>query len=217
MIVMHSAVRALPGYNRHEVPSILMDGNSLDRTTEHGRAVSAQLARRQDTLDDAIEAASQGLAAAGVPRGVRRQARAAAEDYFYERLALAGDTPLDFRREPPHASLEPMPEGMYRALEDVVELVVDGKYADLHELSRGRLAVEDLHRRIEDDCPAALALPPREHYLVEAISKLDEPGEAGWQYFLDLWTEDGLAELHIEGELEESGERFEVTLDDIGP
>src|SRR3954468_22479933 len=105
LIVMHSAVRALPGYSRHEAPSILMDGDSLDRATEHGRAVTAQLARRHDTLEDALEAAFHGLSAAGVSRGVRRQARAAAEDYFHGRLGLAPGTPLDFRREPPHASL----------------------------------------------------------------------------------------------------------------
>ena len=82
---------------------------------------------------------------------------------------------------------------MYRALEDLVELVVDGEYGDLHELSRESLEVEDLHRRIEDDCPEALVLPPREHYGIEAIMKSDEPGDQGWGFFLDLWTEDGPA------------------------
>ncbi|MEA2135708.1 MAG: hypothetical protein QOC68_3617, partial [Solirubrobacteraceae bacterium] len=39
----------------------------------------------------------------------------------------------------------------------------------------------------------------------------------GWSYFLELWTETGPARLHIEGELEESGERFTTTLNDILP
>ena len=106
---------------------------------------------------------------------------------------------------------------MYRALEDLVELVVDGEYGELHELSRESLEVEDLHRRIEDDCPEALVLPPREHYGIEAIMKSDEPGDQGWGFFLDLWTEDGPAQLHLEGELDQSGDRYLVTLTDILP
>jgi hypothetical protein len=114
-------------------------------------------------------------------------------------------------------SLELMPDAMYRVLEDIVELVVDGDYEELHAVSRGRLEVEDLRRRIEDDCPEALVLPPREIYGVEALTKSDDPDEPGWAYFLDLWTETGPARLHIEGELEESGERFTATLNDILP
>ena len=60
-------------------------------------------------------------------------------------------------------------------------------------------------------------LPPREIYRVEAIAKSDDPDDPGWAYFLDLWTETGPARLHIEGELEESGERFTATLNDILP
>ena len=74
-----------------------------------------------------------------------------------------------------------------------------------------------MRRRVEDDCPEALVLPPREVYRVEAITKSDDPDMPGWAYFLELWTETGPARLHIEGELEESGERFTVTLDDILP
>ena len=60
-------------------------------------------------------------------------------------------------------------------------------------------------------------LPPREIYRVEAITKSDDADMPGWAYFLDLWTETGPARLHIEGELEESGERFTATLTDILP
>ena len=109
-----------------------------------------------------------------------------------------------------------MSDPMYRALEGVVEFVVDGDYEELRELSRSA-RIEDLHRRLEEDCPESLVLPPREAYRVEAITKSDEPDVPGWAYFLDLWTETGPARLHIEGELEESGERFTVTLDDILP
>ena len=106
---------------------------------------------------------------------------------------------------------------MYRALEDVVELVVDGDYQELREVSGHRLEIEDLRRRVEEDCPESLVLSPREVYRVEAITKSDEPDLPGWAYFLDLWTETGPARLHIEGELEESGERFTATLADILP
>ena len=108
-----------------------------------------------------------------------------------------------------------MPEPMYRALEDVVGLVVDGEYDDLRGLSGDRLRVEDLRRRVEEDCPEALVLPPRGSYAVEAITKSDDPDLPGWAYFLDLWTETGPACLRIEGELEESGDRFTATLNDI--
>jgi hypothetical protein len=216
LIVMHSAVRGCPGYDRHEAPSILMDGASIARDTEHGRTVAAQLTRRHNTLGEAIDAGIFALGAAGLSKGIRRQARAACEDYFYERLSLAPELELGGREEVADG-LELMPDEMYRALEDLVELVVDGEYEELSEASKHRLEVEDLHRRIEVDCPEALVLPPREVYQVEAITKSDEPDLPGWAFFLDLWTETGPARLHIEGELEESGERYTTTLTDILP
>ena len=216
LIVLHSAVRACPGYSRHDAPSILLDGSSLARDTEHGRAMTAQLTRRHGTLEEAIEAAGFALGAAGLSKGIRRQARAACEDYFYKRLGLTPSYELG-GREAIVDGLELMPDPMYRALEDLVELVVDGDYGELRVASRYRLDVEDLRRRVEDDCPESLVLPPREIYRVEAITKSDDAEEPGWAYFLELWTETGPARLHIEGELEESGERFTLTLNDILP
>ncbi len=216
LIVLHSAVRACPGYSRHDAPSILMDGASIARDTEHGRAITAQITRRHGTLEEAIEAGIFALAAAGLSKGIRRQARAACEDYFYTRLNLTPSFALDGREEMVE-SLELMPDPMYRTLEDIVELVVDGDYEELRVLSRDRLGIEDLRRRVEDDCPESLVLPPREVYRVEAITKSDDAQMPGWAYFLDLWTETGPARLHIEGELEESGESFTTTLTDILP
>src|SRR5829696_4782654 len=216
LIVLHSAVRACAGYSRHDAPSIEMDGSSMARDTEHGRAVTAQLTRRHGTLEEAIEAGIFALGAAGLSKGIRRQARAACEDYFYNRLSL---TPSDQLGGPEEIEdgLEPMPDAMYRALEDIVELVVDGEYGELRALSRHRLAIEDMRRRLEDECPESLVLPPREIYRVEAITKSDDAEMPGWAYFLELWTETGPARLHIEGELEESGERYTATLVDILP
>ena len=211
LIVLHSAVRACAGYSRHDAPSILLDGSSVARDTEHGRAVTAQLTRRHGTLEEAIDAAGYALGAAGLSKSIRRQARAASEDYFYGRLDLTPSHELGGRAEIVE-SLELMPEPMYRALEDVVGLVVDGEYEELRVASGHRLEVEDLRRRVEDDCPESLVLAPREIYRVEAVTRSDDPELPGWAYFLDLWTETGPARLHIEGELEESGERFTATL-----
>jgi hypothetical protein len=216
LIVLHSAVRACAGYSRHDAPSILLDGSSMARDTEHGHAVTAQLTRRHGTLEDAVAAAVFALSAAGLPKGICRQARAACEDYFYSRLELTPSYELGGRGEI-FEPLELMPEPMYRALEGVVGLVVDGEYDELRDLSGDRLRVEDLRRRVEEDCPEALVLPPREIYGVEAITKSEDPDLPGWAYFLDLWTETGPARLHIEGELEESGDRFTATLNDILP
>jgi len=217
LIVMHSAVRALPGYNRHDAPAILMDGPSVAQLTEQGRAVTAQLAEPHGTLSDAIRAAMIGLSAAGIPKGIRGQARAAAEDYFFSRLDLSPEQTLNFLAPLP-PTLELMPDPMYKALENIVELVVDGEYGELRAVSRERLGMEDMRRRLEDDCPESLVLPPREVYRVEAITKSDDASQPGWAYFLDLWTETGPARLHIEGELEEeSAERYTVTLTDILP
>jgi hypothetical protein len=149
LIVLHSAVRSCPGYSRHEAPSILMDGSSLARDTEHGRAVTAQLTRRHGTLEEAIEGGMFGLSAAGLSRGIRRQARAACEDYFYNRLSLTPSYELGGPEELPRG-LELMPDEMYRELEGVVELVVDGDYEELRALSRNRLVVEDMRRRVVD-------------------------------------------------------------------
>jgi hypothetical protein len=216
LIVLHSAVRACAGYSRHDAPSILLDGSSIARDTEHGRAITAQLTRRHGTLGEAIDAAVFALGAAGLPKSIHRQARAACEDYFYGVLDL---TPSHTLGEPAemHETLELMPEPMYRALEDVVGLVVDGEYEDLRTASGDLLTVEDLRRRVEEDCPESLVLSPRESYQIETISKSDDPDLPGWAYFLDLWTESGPARLHIEGELEESGGQFKATLNDILP
>lgn len=216
LIVQHSAARACAGYSRHDAPSMLLEGSSIARDTEHGRAVTAQLTRRHGTLEEAIDAAVFALGAAGLPKGIRRQARAACEDYFYSRLGLTPGHELS-GREQIADTLELMPEPMYQALEDIVALVVDGDYEELRVASRERLAVEDLRRRVEDDCPESLVLPPREAYRVEAITKSDDSELPGWAFFLDLWTDTGPARLHIEGELEESGERFTATLTDILP
>jgi hypothetical protein len=216
LIVLHSAVRACAGYSRHDAPSILLDGSSIARDTEHGRAVTAQLTRRHGTLEEALAAAVFALSAAGLPKGICRQARAACEDYFYSRLDLTPSYELGGPGEIVEP-LELMPEPMYRALEDVVGLVVDGEYDELRDLSGDRLRLEDVRRRVEEDCPEALVLPPRESYGVEVITKSDDPDLPGWAYFLDLWTETGPARLHIEGEIEESGERFTATLNDILP
>jgi len=217
LIVLHSAVRACPGYSRHDAPSILMEGSSMARDTEHGRAMTAQLTRRHGTLEEAIEAGIFALGAAGLSKGIRRQARAACEDYFHNRLSLTPTAELGGPEAIPEA-LELMPDGMYKALENIVELVVDGDYEELRVASRDRLEVEDLRRRVEDDCPEALVLPPREVYRVETITKSDDPDLPGWAYFLELWTDAGPARLHIEGEIEEeSDERFSATLTDILP
>ena len=217
LIVMHSAVRALPGYNRHDAPVILMDGPSISRDTEQGRAVTAQIERPHGTLGEAMHAAMIALGAAYIPKSIRRQAREACEDYFYNRLGFQPELALDLHATLP-PSLELLPDPMYRALENLVELVVDGEYEDLSELSgEAELEPEDLRRRVEDDCPEAFVLPPRNHYVVEAIAKSDDPGDPGWAFFLDLWTENGPARLHLEGELHEAGESFNVTLADIVP
>jgi hypothetical protein len=216
LLVLHSSARACAGYSRHDAPSILLDGSSIARDTEHGRAVTAQLTRRAGTLEEAIAAAGFALAAAGLSKSIRRQARAACEDYFYSRLDLTPSHELDGPGEIVE-TLELMPDPMYRALEDIVGLVVDGEYEELRAASGDQLDVEDLRRRVEDDCPESLILPARDTYQVEAITKSDEPDLPGWAYFLDLWTETGPARLHVEGELEASGERFTAKLNDILP
>jgi hypothetical protein len=216
LIVLHSAARVCPGYSRHDAPSILLDGNSLARDTEHGRAVTAQLTRRHGTLAEAIDAGAFALSAGMVAKGIVRQARAACEDYFYTRLELSPgyelNRPVELRKAD-----ELMPEPMRRRLEEIVSFVVDGEYDELHELSGGTLTVEDLQRRVEEECPEALVLSPRQSYGADAITKSDEPDLPGWAYFLDLWTEDGPARLHIEGELEESSGGYTATLTDIQP
>jgi hypothetical protein len=216
LIVCYSAVRACPGYNRHDAPSILLDGSSLARETEHGRVVTAQLTREHRTLAEAIASGASALGAAGLSKGIRRQAREACEDYFYRQLGLAPTRELGGEAEISE-TLELMPEPMLRVLENIVGLVVDGEYEDLRAASDDRLTVEDLRRRVEEDCPESLVLPARDAYRVEAISKSDDPGMPGWAYFLDLWTETGPARLHIEGEIEGTGQRYRATLNDILP
>ena len=107
---------------------------------------------------------------------------------------------------------------MYVALRNLVELIVDRRYDELAASSGRKLAVEDLRRRIEEDYPLRLVMPPREHYTVEAITDARIPGERVSFFFLDLWDEEGEADLHVEGELEQvDGDRFLATLADVAP
>ena len=93
-----------------------------------------------------------------------------------------------------------------------MRLIVARRYDELSASSGARLAKEDLRRSIEDDYPLRLVMPPREHYTVEAISPA--PREGNWFFFLDLWDEEGEADLHIDGELEQIGEdRYVARLD----
>ena len=192
LIVMHSAVRALPGYNRHDAPAMFMDGPSITRETEHGP-------RRDRPADAPARHAQRGAARRRSTRSARRTSRRAsaarrarpARTTSTTGWASTRSASSTFTRPLP-PSLEPLPDAMYKALEDLVELVVDGEYEDLSALSGdAELEPEELRRRVEDDCPEALVLPPRSHYVVEAIAKSDEPGDPGFAFFLDLWTDDG--------------------------
>jgi hypothetical protein len=213
-IVLHSAVRACPGYDPHEAPSISLDGVSTRRDTQHGRALADQRRRDHGTVGDAIAAGVAALRAAGVPWNVRRRAERAAREYLLGRLSLAASDGLSGRGGAMRGGTEPMPDGMRRALEDLVALIVDRRYDELAASSDGRLAVDDLRRRIEEDYPVRLVLPPPEHYTVEAIS--ESPRDGQWFFFLDLWDEEGEADLHIDGKLDQAGDdRFLATLDDI--
>ena len=217
LIVMHSAVRALPGYNRHDAPAILMDGPSVAQLTEQGRAVTAQLAEPHGTLSDAMRAAMIGLTAAGIPKAHPRPGPRGGRGLLLQPAGpLAGADDRLPRAAPADARADARP--MYKALENIVELVVDGEYEELHDLSGEELSIEDLRRRVEDDWPEALVLPPREHYGIEALSRSEEPGDDGWAYFLDLWTENGPARLHVEGEMALTADgRFLVSVNDILP
>lgn len=214
-IVLHSAVRACPGYDPHEAPSISLDGVSTQLDTQHGRALTDQRRRDHGTVGEAIAAGVAALRAAGVPWHVRRRAERAAKEYLLGRLSLAPSDELTGRGGATmRGGTEPMPEGMRRALEDLVQLIVDRRYDELAASSGGRIAVDDLRRRIEEDYPVRLVMPPPEHYTVEAIT--DSPGDDEWFFFLDLWDEEGEADMHIDGKLEQVGDdSFLATLDDI--
>ena len=109
---------------------------------------------------------------------------------------------------------EPLSDGMRAALEDLVGLIVDRRWQELAASSGGRLAVDDLRRRVEDDYPLRLVMPPSEHYTVEAITH--SPREGEWFFFLDLWDEEGEADMHMAGSLRLVDEdRYLATLDDI--
>ena len=216
LIVMHSAVRALPGYSRHEAPSMLMEGASIARDSEHGRAVTAQLTRRHGTLEEAIDAGNFALGAAAVPRGVRRPGTRGVRGLLLQPARLgAGNRARRARGARSGARADAGP-ALPRA-EDIVEHVVDGDYEELRDASLDRLEVDDLRRRVEDDVPEALVLPPRRAYQVEALTRSDDPEFEGWTFFLDLWTDAGPARLHIEGSIQESAGQVAVALGDILP
>ena len=70
----------------------------MARDTEHGRALTTQLTRRHGTLEEAIAAGVFALGTAGLSKGIRRQARAACEDYFYNRLSLTPSSEFGGRK-----------------------------------------------------------------------------------------------------------------------
>ena len=161
-----------------KLPRSAMEGSSLARDTEHGRAVTAQLTRRHGTLEEAIDAGDlRARRRRRRPSGIRRQARAACEDYFYNRLEP--DAGLRAARGPDAIAggLELLPDPMYKALEDVVELVVDGECEDL------RAAVARSARRSRT-CAVASRTTARRRWCCRRarstgsrpIAKSDEPG-----------------------------------------
>ena len=190
LIVFHSAVRACPGYSRHDAPSILMDGPSLARDTEHGRAVTAQLTRRtharRGDRGGRLRAQRRGRVQGHPPpgaRGVRGLLLQPARAHARRRAAAAAEAIGEGSSCCPTRCT-----GRSRTSSSSSSTATTRSSTTV---SRDRLEIEDLHRRLEDDCPEALVLPPRELYRVEAIAKSDEPGDPGWSYFLDLWTETG--------------------------
>ena len=220
LIVMHSAVRALPGYNRHDAPAILMDGPSVDALTEQGRAVTAQLAephgdaqRRDARRDDRPD---RGRHPAGHPRA--RPAR---------RPRTTSTTGSTCRRSTPLTStrrsrrrLEPLPDADVQGAREHRRARRRRRVrGPARAVRRGCCRIEDLRRRVEDDWPEALvAAAARALRRRGDLSRSDEPGDDGWAYFLDLWTEDGPARLHIEGEMALTADgRFLVSLNDILP
>ena len=185
LIVMHSAVRALPGYNRHDAPAIYMDG-AVDRRADRARPRRDRAARRARRRRSATRCAPDDRPrAAGITwrRHPPPGARSRRGLLLQPARPRARSTPLNLHAPLP-PTLEPMPDGMYRALEDVVELVVDGEYEELTTSPASRCEVEDLRRRVEDDCPEALVLPPREHYGIEAIrvrrARATRAGRTSW-------------------------------------
>lgn len=211
LVVLHRAVRGLPGYDPLEATSIGLAGASIERGSEHGRAVAEQVGLDHGTLRASIEAGEKGLRAAGVPRRVRKQARKAAEDYFYAQLELSPATELTKSFAPARVG-SALPEPMYLALRDLFDAIVERRYHELSGLSGNRLAVEDLRRRIDD---AALTMPPRDQYVREAVTQANE---REWFFFLDLWSGEDAAGLHATGELTELDDgRMLARLDDIAP
>ena len=106
---------------------------------------------------------------------------------------------------------------MFRALENLVEFIVDGDYEELHQSSGNRLEMRICAGASRTTARRRSSLPPREIYRVEAITRSDDPEEEGWTFFLDLWTETGPATLHVEGYILEASGNYEVTLTDILP
>ena len=156
-----------------------MDGSSIARDTEHGRAVTAQLTRRHGTLEEAIEAgdlrarrrgAVQGHPAPGAHR-VRGLLLQPAQPGADRRVGRTGRGRGKSRADAPTRCT-----GHSRTSSSLSWTATTRSSAPR---SRDRLELEDLRRRVEDDCPEALVLPPREIYGVEALTKSDDPNEAG--------------------------------------
>ena len=142
------------------------------------------------------------------------------EDYFFSRLDLSPEQTLNFLAPLP-PTLELIPDPMYKALENIVELIVDGEYEDLARASPAR------------SCSSRGPAPPRRGRLARGARRCRRASttasrrsrklrrarrrRAG-RYFLDLWTEDGPARLHVEGEMALTADgRFLVSINDILP
>ena len=158
-----------------------MDGPSIARATEHGPRRD-RAARRARTARSTRRCAPRiaALGAAHVQKGVRRQAREAVEDYFYNRLGLS---PEHAAQPPRAAPADARADARRRCTRRSRTSSSSSSTASTRSCTTSparRCEVEDLRRRVEDDCPEALVLPPREHYGIEAIMKSDEPGDQGW-------------------------------------
>ena len=109
-----------------------------------------------------------------------------------------------------------MNERLQQPVRAIIELLVDGKYAELETLTKGiRLTGGEMAKAIAD-YGRQLVVPPEDAFELMDVLEVRAVQPPRWSITMPLWTkEEGRSDLSLELTLIGDQEPFGVELDDI--
>ena len=106
--------------------------------------------------------------------------------------------------------------GLQKKVDEIVLLLVEGKFAEIETLTNGtRLPAEQIKTAVSQ-YGRTLVLPPAEVFSLIDVIQIRNASPASWSITMPLWTkEEGRSDLTLELTLIQEACGFKVELDDI--